>query len=399
MNLKENLFVYPDISINPTTHFDYLIAGGGMAGLSLAYYLSQSNVLNNKKILILDKEQKTYNDRTWCFWERGEQNPFEKIIYRKWQKLDFFGDDFFKRFHLNSYFYKMIRGADFYHYIWNQLTDHPNITFIQQDILAINTTDKGAIVQTPDASFTAAYIFDSTFQPDFTKRGNHFLLQHFKGWVITTPTPHFDESCATLHDFRINQHGDAARFFYILPFSKTKALIEFTIFSSQILTDEQYTVELKKYLKDTLGLDAYTIEEEEFGIIPMSDSKITTQINNTIIRIGTSGGYVRPATGYTFARTQRYLQTIVRNLETGVEPLTKSTHMPSRFHLYDSILLNVLTKKRYSGAKFFTQLYQHNPIERIFDFLDEQSKFTEELRLMSTVPMATFTKAAIDILF
>ncbi|MDJ1493222.1 lycopene cyclase family protein [Cytophagaceae bacterium DM2B3-1] len=385
--------------MNSDTHFDYIIAGGGMAGLSLAYYISQSNVLKNKKILILDKEQRMHNDRTWCFWERGEKNPFEKIVYRKWQQLDFFGDDFSKRYQLHDYFYKMIRGIDFYHYIWDQLTNHRYITFKQQDILTIKTTDKGAIVQTPETSFTATYVFDSIFQPDFTKPGSHFLLQHFKGWVITTPTPYFNESCATLHDFRINQHGDAARFFYILPFSTTKALIEFTIFSPQTLIDEQYIIELKKYIKETLHIDTYKVEEEEFGIIPMSDSKVATQVNNTIVRIGTSGGYVRPATGYTFARTQRYLQTIVRNLETGGETITKSTNMHSRFQLYDSILLNVLTKKRYSGAKFFTQLYQHNPIERIFDFLDEQSKFTEELRLMSTVPVSTFTKAAIDVLF
>jgi thioredoxin reductase len=48
--------------------FDFIIAGGGLAGLSLAYYLSQSS-LENAKILIIDQSEKKENDKTWCFWE------------------------------------------------------------------------------------------------------------------------------------------------------------------------------------------------------------------------------------------------------------------------------------------------------------------------------------------
>ena len=37
-----------------------------MAGLSLAYYLTQS-AWRDRSILLLDKEVKTQNDRTWWF--------------------------------------------------------------------------------------------------------------------------------------------------------------------------------------------------------------------------------------------------------------------------------------------------------------------------------------------
>ncbi len=47
---------------------DYIIAGGGMAGLSLAYYLNESRSLRDKKVLIIDRDAKTANDHTWCFW-------------------------------------------------------------------------------------------------------------------------------------------------------------------------------------------------------------------------------------------------------------------------------------------------------------------------------------------
>ena len=50
--------------------YQYIIAGGGMAGLSLAFYLNQST-LKNQSILIIDREIKSANDHTWCFWEQG----------------------------------------------------------------------------------------------------------------------------------------------------------------------------------------------------------------------------------------------------------------------------------------------------------------------------------------
>jgi lycopene beta-cyclase len=377
----------------PEQHFDYIIAGGGMAGLSLAFYINQSEKLRHKKILIIDQAPKTENDRTWCFWERGEKNPFESVIFRKWQQLDFFGENFSKRFVLKDYFYKMLRGIDFYQFVYKQIETNPNITFAYQAIQAIENTRTGAKVITEQATYTADFVFDSVFKPDFQAASAHALLQHFKGWVIDVPKPVFDTDCITLQDFRIEQNGDEARFFYVLPLSQTQALVEFTLFSPAILTPQAYDEALKAYIKNYLQITDYQIHETEFGIIPMSDVSIENRLEN-IVRIGKSGGYVRASTGYTFARTQRFLQKIVQNLETNGKPDLKTPWFEQRFELYDSVMLHVLTQKKYSGAAFFSRLYQRNPIERIFDFLDEKSSFTDELKLMSTTPLLIFSRAA-----
>ena len=70
--------------------FDYIIAGGGMAGLSLAFYLNKSAKLRTKKVLIIDRNAKNKNDHTWCFWEK-ESGAFEEIIFRKWKSVRFHG--------------------------------------------------------------------------------------------------------------------------------------------------------------------------------------------------------------------------------------------------------------------------------------------------------------------
>jgi 2-polyprenyl-6-methoxyphenol hydroxylase-like FAD-dependent oxidoreductase len=58
--------------------YDFIIAGGGLAGLSLAYYLSQSS-LENAKILIIDQSEKRKMIKLGVF---GNLNPtaFDEIV-------------------------------------------------------------------------------------------------------------------------------------------------------------------------------------------------------------------------------------------------------------------------------------------------------------------------------
>ena len=72
--------------------YDYIIAGGGCSGLMLALELINSP-LKDKSILIIDKEKKTTNDRTWCFWETGD-NHLEKLVFKSWDTANFYGHGF-----------------------------------------------------------------------------------------------------------------------------------------------------------------------------------------------------------------------------------------------------------------------------------------------------------------
>jgi lycopene beta-cyclase len=87
----------PDIlhHSSATNQFDCIISGAGCAGLSLAVHMIHSGKFDNKKILIVDKEEKIKNDRTWCFWET-QPGLFEDIVYKKWEKAWFHGDGFSK---------------------------------------------------------------------------------------------------------------------------------------------------------------------------------------------------------------------------------------------------------------------------------------------------------------
>lgn len=367
-----------------------------MAGLSLAWYISQSP-LKDRSILILDKETKTRNDRTWCFWERG-RGPFESILYRTWDTVEFYGTTYQGTLDMGDYRYKMLRGIDFYAFMQQELQRHPALEFRQASVDRIRDTPQGGFVITEDETYMADYVFDSTYALRLNEPEHHNLLQHFKGWVVRTERPCFDPARPRMMDFRIDQHGDC-RFVYVLPFDEYSALIEYTIFNDRLLPDSEYDESIRQYISRFLFTGAYEITETEFGVIPMSDVPAPENPSEHIVRIGTSGGYTKPSTGYTFQRTQRYLQELVRSLQETGRPVRTNDRLWSGFkRLQDSILLNVLENKRYGAADFFTRLYVRNPPAQVFRFLDEDTTLTEDLRIMSTVPLLPFTVAALDVL-
>ncbi len=365
-----------------------------MAGLSLAYHLLQSP-LRDRRILILDREIKNRNDRTWCFWERSA-GPFESILFRKWKTVGFHGTTSMGPLDMGKYEYKMLRGIDFYEFIQNELTKWPNVEQKQVTINRIKDTPQGGFVIADDEPYIADYVFDSTFALKLDQPENHNLLQHFKGWVIRAEKPCFNPKEPIIMDFRVDQQGDC-RFIYVLPFDERTALVEFTLFNETLLTNSEYEVALTNYIEQFLDTGSYKICETEYGVIPMSDEVTLENPSEHIVRIGTAGGFTKASTGYTFQRTQRYLQTIVKNLvETG-KPARQMPWFKRRFKLYDSIFLNVLEQRRHPADDIFTRIYAENP-RRVFRFLDEDTRFLDELRLFATMPFRPFLVAFFNVL-
>ncbi len=367
-----------------------------MAGLSLAYYLTQSP-WRNRSVLLLDKEIKTQNDRTWCFWERG-MGTFESILFRAWDTVTFHGTTFSGPLDIGDYRYKMLRGIDFYAHIRQTLTNFPNIEFKQATINRIKDTPQGGFVIADDEPYIADFVFDSTYVLRLDQPERHNLLQHFKGWVITTEKACFDPAQPRMMDFRVDQQGDC-RFLYVLPFDKRTALVEYTVFNERLLTDEEYEIALRHYIGQFLDTGSYQIAETEFGIIPMSDEPADEKQSEHVFRIGTSGGYTKPSTGYTFQRTQRYLRDMVHNLAESGQPTRPKPWLTRYFKgLLDSVLLNVLQYRRHPADDIFTRLYERNPPSQILKFLDEDTTLAEDIRIMSTVPLGPFTRGAVDVI-
>lgn len=377
--------------------YDFIFTGAGCAALSIVMRMIKTGKFAHKKILLIDKERKIKNDRTWCFWEKDD-GFFENVVYKKWDKLSFFSDLFSETMDISPYEYKMIRGIDFYSYCFSEIAKNSNIHIFYGKIGAISGDRESISVDIDNVTqyFQAATLFNS-FSPEqnphsINSKKDISLLQHFKGWIIETTGAVFDPGKATFMDFRVHQ-ARGTTFAYVLPFSETKALVEYTLFTKDLLKDEEYDTELSAYLKEFLKIADYKIIEEEFGVIPMTTRKFDFNTGN-IYNIGTAGGQTKASSGYTFQFIQKQAGLITDCLLSPYKPLSEIPGTANRFLFYDKVLLDVLHNKRATGKEIFATLFKKNRPQQVLKFMDNESSLTEELKIISSLPTLPFLRAA-----
>jgi lycopene beta-cyclase len=375
-------------------HYDLIIAGMGAAGLDLAYRLQQHPRLRQWRLLLLEKQPKNQNDRTWSFWTK-QPTPYDDIVYHRWDKLWFHNERFSKMLDPKPYSYQTIRGIDFYRHTLNFLEQCPNVDIVYGQVTAIRSEGQTAVVNLQQeenhSTYTAPWAFSALYTPPKPNGKHHFFHQHFKGWVLETDKPVFDASKATFMDFRIPQHRQT-RFVYLLPTSPTRCLVEFTIFSEPLLAKDEYDIHLKEYLQQYWPQLQYRIVEEEFGIIPMFDIPHPYQQSARVFNLGTAAGNNKPSTGYAFMNILKHNTQILKSLDKSGSPDFR--HGGAwRFKLYDSILLNVMKHDRVPAPEIFGRMMERHPVTRVFRFLDEESHFGEELQIMASMPMLPFLRS------
>jgi lycopene beta-cyclase len=353
--------------------------------------LSQSNI-KFEKVLLIDQQLKNKNDRTWCFWTKEKENWFDEVVFKRWDTFLFRSNTLDKTFELNPYHYCLVRGIDFYTYCHSILKKDQRFEWATESILSLKTESGKGIVETPSSICEAKYVFNSAFR-NLDKKPNHVnYVQHFLGWVIETKLPVFDTKCPTYMDFNVEQHNDC-RFFYVIPQSDTKALIEYTGFSKNPLPKTEYETAIKNYLSETLKISDYTILEQEYGEIPMAESAFINPYGSSIINIGTAGGQSKPSTGYTFYFIQKQTKQIIEQLKQGLKLSSVSTR-ELRFTNYDKIFMEVIDAKKMSTRDIFTHLFTNNSIQTLLAFLNEESSYWEDLQIMNSVPKQHFIPAA-----
>lgn len=373
--------------------YDFIFLGAGCASLSVIMRMIKSGKFADKKILLIDKEPKTKNDRTWCFWEK-QDGFFESIVHKKWDTISFLSDSFSSDMKIAPYKYKMIRGIDFYRHCFHEIEQQKNIDILYGEVTQILVHKEGNTIHIDGEMLQLNYatVFNSILRKKTRAPGIINLLQHFKGWVIETSQAAFDPSKAIFMDFRVDQKDDTT-FAYLLPLSTTKALVEYTLFSKEILEDAIYDTELKNYVENILQLKEYQVIENEFGIIPMTNGKFSFYENDHY-NIGTVGGQTKASSGYTFQFIQKQSQIIVDSLIKGSSlKLLPST--PPRFRFYDNTLLHILYHRKLNGKDIFSRMFAKNDPVQVLRFLDNESTLTEELEIISTLPILPFLKAAI----
>ncbi len=380
-----------------TAKYDYIIIGSGAAGLMLADALGRDSYFQNKRILLLDKDSKKSNDRTWCFWENGP-GQFDPIVAKKWENIFFGGQEFSAHFNISPYSYKLVRGLDFYNYYFKRINEYSNIDFIEEEVLSITENKEQVSVSTANSVYSGLQVFKSTFNFEILNDQKRFpvLQQHFVGWLVKTKDPIFNKNQATFMDFSVEQKNNT-RFMYVLPYSDNKALIEYTLFSEHLLPMDDYEKAIKDYLITKYDCSDFEIIEKEKGSIPMTCYDFQAHNTNRVQHIGSAGGWTKPSTGYTFYNTFKKIEILI--------PLIKKNkpysvlRSKSKFRFYDLLLLDILYTENHKGQYIFETLFKNSPPQLIFKFLDEETNLWEDIKIILACPKKEFLKALFKRLF
>ncbi|MDT0687131.1 lycopene cyclase family protein [Autumnicola psychrophila] len=358
------------------TYF-YVIVGSGLAGLQLAHQLSKEIFFKGKKIAIIDPSEKNTNDKTWCFWEKG-QGKWDKIVSKTWNSTNFLSAEKDLTLDLTPYKYKRIKSLDFYNFVKKELNSSPDIVFLRDKISRIDPVTMQAIGE--KENYSATHFFDSRLPSSYLDDDNYTkIYQQFRGWYIETENSHFDPSTFTMMDYRL-KHKNSTSFTYVLPETSTKALIEFTFFTPFLAEEHVYDKMLKRYLSEILKIEDYKVTSVEAGVIPMTDFPFEKINTKKITKIGTGGGWVKPSTGYSFKSTEKKVDKIIDNIKRGLIP--GKNLIKKKFRRYDAIFLDVLARHNEKGDVIFSKLYSKNSMEEIFKYLDEETSFSEEMKIM-----------------
>ena len=376
-------------------HYHYIFTGSGLSALMTVYEMLLSGKFEDKSILLIDENTKKANDRTWCFWD--EDNLFDEIVSKKWNQAIFANEKFNRILELTPYQYKKINGLDFYELVFKKISEHKNIHFLNQKVVDFTELGNHCVVKTENETFTCNKIFNSIYNPEVVKSQTKFPLiqQHFIGWFIKSKEAVFTPNCATFMDFSVEQKGNT-RFMYVLPTSENEALLEYTLFSKNLLSKGEYEAEIQKYIEN-LGITEFEIIEKEQGNIPMTCFPFWKHNTKNIINIGSAGGWTKASTGYTFKNASKKSKALVQFLKSESD-FTKF-HKKDKFWFYDLLLLDILGSKNELGSKIFSSMFKSGNSTMIFKFLDEETSISEDLQVIWRCPKMIFVQALIGRIF
>ena len=128
-------------------------------------------------------------------------------------------------------------------------------------------TNNGVYLKINNKKIFSKILFDS--RPSKIEAYKH--LQHFYGIEVSSSKKVFNVNQVTLMHFQNNEKE--IHFFYILPYSEKRALVETTYFSKKVYKKEKYLRDIQAYLDKEYPEIIFSYGFKEQGIIPMHEIK------------------------------------------------------------------------------------------------------------------------------
>lgn len=369
--------------------YDLIILGGGCAGLSLAMRLSEQGA-HCPKVLIIEKREHYSNDRTWCFWGTADAR-LKHLSSHNWPIVKIKSALESINIDCKDTPYQMLPAEIFYQHALEVIAKNNSISLhLNESILAPPTKANGRWQVTCNERAYAAKSVVDTRPAKLPQQGDSILWQSFYGHEIECEQEIFDHTTATLMDF---VDGDNTRvcFNYVLPISKTKALIETTVFAATPVSHENLAASLDAAIAKYTAKQPYKVTRSEHGILPMGNKPQANSQDKSFIQAGLFAGAARPSTGYAFQRIQAWADLCATSIHQTQSPIG---HEPDSMlqSAMDRLFLQLIRAQPELAPLIFLKLFQRCNTPKLIRFLSDQASLTDYLAIVLALPPAPFLR-------
>ena len=374
---------------------DLAIVGGGLAGGLTALIFAHR--YPDKTVRLVDAKASLGGVRTWSFHESDISSEafqiIKPMITKSWTETAVHFPRLERKL---SGAYHTIRSEDFDRVLKEKFKGES----LRLGVKATKVTDAVVVLDNGDY-FDARCVLDARGIDELPSHDSNGF-QKFIGYDIELEEPHgltapmiMDATCPQLDGFR---------FFYLLPMTETKLLVEETFYSdTPELNSERISRSARAYV-ERRGWKIKAIEREERGVlpIPLTSESIKASVTGDPLPIGTRGGYFHATTGYSLPDAVRVAELIVKIPQNPKTPDLTTTVARDRLMrlrrpwLSRQRFYRVLNRMIFQAAEpalryTMLQKFYELPQDTIERFYGGRTSWTDRLRIMSgrsPVPLA-----------
>ena len=361
---------------HPAREYDVVIAGGGLAGRSLAFFLSREPGLSGARILIIDDAGDRYPHRSLIYWHDGAL-PLPLTPAATFTNLAVDAGPAQRVLPLERHRLCLTSSRDVFRCLDDVIDANPQISRLDARVSRVRAHADSVDVALSDSRLvTASHCFDSTLPPTGITAP---LLMSGEVHRVRTAHDSFDPSTATFIDFRSGEHHPV-HFHCVLPLSAREAVVEVTRIMPGRTPTPEFTFEqaTSDYLRKVWGVNEFSSLSVERGSIPLGIRPRSPRGRH--VHTGCPAGAVKATTGYGFTRILRQTQHLASTLASTGSP---DAPRPSpRFRWYDRPLLKMWEHDPEHAVHFMRAAFTSGDADLVLDFLDERTTFAQERGLL-----------------